>query len=75
MWCVRNVGMAECCVPFLDHCDLDLFKLFKSGAYLILFEFGIPNLTCTCIFGRRRVAYHPWVTLTLTSDLVSKIGI
>ena len=35
----------------------------------ILFEVGIPNLVCGYILGWRSVAYHFWVTLTLTSDL------
>ena len=36
----------------------------------IFFEVGIPNLVCGYILGWRSVAYHFWVTLTLTSDLV-----
>ena len=38
----------------------------------IFFEVGIPNLVCGCILGWRSVAYHFWVTVTLTlaSDLV-----
>ena len=38
----------------------------------IFFEVGIPNSMCGCILGWRSVAYHFWVTvtLTLTSDLV-----
>ena len=39
----------------------------------IFFEVGIPNLMCGCILGWRSVAYHFWVTLTLTSDLVCRI--
>ena len=41
----------------------------------IFFEVGIPNLVCGCILGWRSVAYHFWVTvtLTLTSDLVFRI--
>ena len=39
----------------------------------ILFEVGIPNLMCGCILGWRSVAYHFWVTVTLTSDLVFRI--
>ena len=37
----------------------------------IFFEVGIPNLVCGCILGWQSVAYHYWVTvtLTLTSDL------
>ena len=38
----------------------------------IFFEVGIPKLVCGCILGWRSVAYHFWVTvtLTLTFDLV-----
>ena len=37
-----HLGMAECRIPFLGHCDLDLvFGIIVSGAYLILFEVGI----------------------------------
>ena len=32
----------------------------------IFFEVGIPNLICGCILGWRCVAYHFWVTVTLT---------
>ena len=41
----------------------------------IFFEVKIPNLVCGCILWWRSVAYHFWVTvtLTLTSDLVSRI--
>ena len=39
----------------------------------IFFEVGIPNLVCGCILGWRSVAYHFWVTVTLTSDLVFRI--
>ena len=39
----------------------------------IFFEVGIPNLVCGCILGWRSVAYHNWVTVTLTSDLVFRI--
>ena len=41
----------------------------------IFFEVGIPNLVCGYILGLRSVAYHFWVTvtLTLTSDLVFRI--
>ena len=40
----------------------------------MLFEVGIPHLVCGCILAWKSVAYHPWVpvTLTLTSDLVSR---
>ena len=39
----------------------------------IFFEVGIPNLVCGCILGWRSVAYHFWVTVTLTSDLDFRI--
>ena len=39
----------------------------------IFFEVGIPNLVCGCILGWRSDAYHFRVTVTLTSDLVSRI--
>ena len=39
----------------------------------IFFEVGIPNLMCGCILGWRSVAYHFWVTVTLTSDLAFRI--
>ena len=43
----------------------------------IFFEVGIPNMVCRCILRWRSVAYYFLVTVTLilTSDLVSKIGI
>ena len=49
MW--LHLGIAECHVPFLGYCDLDL--LFKNnrvlGISLILFEVGISNLVGGCI--------------------------
>ena len=47
-----------------------VFRIIVSGAYLILFEVGIPNLVSGCILGWRSDAYHFWVTVTVTSDLV-----
>ena len=44
--------------------------IIVSGAYLILFEKGIPKLVCECILGWLSVLYHLRVTVTLTSDLV-----
>ena len=46
-----------------------------SDLSLTFFEVGIPNLVCGCILGWRSVAYHFWVsvTLTFTSDLVFRI--
>ena len=52
-----------------------IFRIIVSGAYLLLFEVGIPNLVCECILKWRIVPLHFPVTVTLTSDLVSKIGI
>ena len=49
-----------------------VFRIIVSGAYLILFEIGIPNLVCGCILGWQSATYHFRVTLTLTSDLVSQ---
>ena len=56
------------------------FDLVFSNNYiwsisLILFEVGIPNLVCECILEWRIVPFHFPVTLTLTSDQVSRIGI
>ena len=39
----------------------------------IFFEVGIQNLVSGYILGWRSVAYHFWVTVTLTSDLVLRI--
>ena len=39
----------------------------------IFFEIRIPNLVCKCILGCLSVTNHFWVTVTLTSDLVSRI--
>ena len=32
MW--MNIGMAKCHIPFSGHCDLDLFRIYVSGANL-----------------------------------------
>ena len=37
---------------------------------LYFFKVGISNLECGCILGWGSVAYHFWVTVALTSDLV-----
>ena len=42
---------------------------------LLLFEVGIPKLECECILEWRIVPFHFPVTVTLTFDLVSRIGI
>ena len=78
------IGMVECCVPFrvsdldlwpsssLGHCDLDLvFRIWCISP--IFFEVETPNLECACTLGWRIVVYNFWVTVILTSDLVSKI--
>ena len=39
---------------------------------LILFEVGISNLVCRCILRLGSGAYRNWVTVTLTSDIVSR---
>ena len=64
--------------------DLDLRILVWSTS-LTFFKVGIPNLVCTCILDGnlvfecilkwRIVTFHFQVTVTLTSDLVSRIGI
>ena len=42
---------------------------------LIFFEVGIPNLVCKCTLESRIVPIHFPVTVTLTSDLVSRVCI
>ena len=39
----------------------------------IFFEVGILNLVCGCFSGWPSVAYHFWVTVTSTSDLVFRV--
>ena len=67
--------MMECHVSVLGHCNLDIIsRINLSGEYpSILFEVGIPNFVYGCIFGWSYVAYHFWVTVILTYDLVSRI--
>ena len=42
-------------MPFLGHCDLDLWPGFKNycvgSISLIFLELGIPNLVSGCILG------------------------
>ena len=45
----------------------------RIGITSIFFEVGIPNFMCGCILGWPSVAYHFWVTVTLTSDLIFRI--
>ena len=68
-----HLAMAECHIPFRVNVTLTsdlVLIIIVSGAYLILFEIGIPNLVCECILGWWSVLYHLRVSVTLTSDLV-----
>ena len=42
-----------------------VFRMIVSNISLILFEVGIPNLVCGCIFGWRSVKYPVWGHLDL----------
>ena len=72
-----HLGMTECHISFLGHCDLDLQPSFKNFCFqsisLILFEVGIPNLVCGAILGWQSVVFHFRITVTLTSDIVFRI--
>ena len=48
-----HLGMAEWREPFSGHCDLlpSLKKNCVRSISLILFEVGIRNLLCGCIYG------------------------
>ena len=53
-----------------------VFRIIVSRAYLfILFEVGVPNLVCGCILGYPSVVCYHWVTVNLTTHLVSRICI
>ena len=62
-----------------------VLRIIVSGAHHTFFKVGIPNLVCKCILDGnlvcecilkwRIVTFHFQVTVTLTSDLVSRIGI
>ena len=70
-----HIGMTECHISFWVTVTLTLtsdlvFRIIVSGAYLIFFEVGIPNLVCECIMGWRCVTYYFQVTVTLTCDLL-----
>ena len=54
--------------------DLVFYNYRVRSISLVLFEVGISNLVCECIFGWGSVAYHNWVTVTLnfTSDQISR---
>ena len=60
----------ECRISFLGHCDLDLLPRFqKNSVWSIspsLFEVGIPILVGICTLGWQSVAFHFWVSVTLT---------
>ena len=67
------LGMANCCIPFLGHCDLNsdlVFRIIMLGAFFsILFELGLPNLVCGCIFGWQSVMYQ-FCDLDLNSRII-----
>ena len=70
-----HLGMGECHILYQFWVTVALISdlvsiIILSGAYLILFDIGIPILVCECILGWWSVLYHLWVTVTLTSDLV-----
>ena len=52
-----------------------VFGIIVFGAYLILFEIGIPNLVCGSILGWWSVVYYLRITVTLnlTSYLVFRL--
>ena len=64
-WSLTNYFRATVTLTF----DLVLI-IIVSGAYLILFEKGIPSLVCECILGWLSVFDNLGVTVTLTSDQV-----
>ena len=45
----------------------------RIGITSIFFEVGIKNLVYGCFLGWPSVAYHFWVTVILTSDLIFRI--
>ena len=68
-----HLGMVESHILFSATVTLTsdlVLIIIMSGAFLILFEKGIPNLVCECILGWLSVLYHLRVTVTLTPDLV-----
>ena len=61
------VVAAECHIPFLGHCDLDLNLNNGVQSILpILFDIGIPNLVCGYVLGSQTVPNCFLVTVTLT---------
>ena len=55
--------------------DLVFLNNYIWSISLSLFEVGIPNLVCECILEWGIVPFYFLVTVTLISDLVSRIGI
>ena len=75
-WCIlgwQRVAYYFWVTVTLPWTSVLILRISMSGAYLILFEVGIPNLQCACVLGWQSVADHSWVNVT--SDLVSRIGI
>ena len=52
-----------------------VLRILVWSTSLTFFKVGIPNLVCKCILKWRIVTFHFPVTVTLISDLVSRIGI
>ena len=76
-----HIVMVECRVPCTAHCGLkfDLLPRFLNiyiwSISLLLFEVEILNSVCECILELRIIQFHFPVTVTLTSDLVSRFSI
>ena len=68
--CPRK-SVVTCRPPYTIAVDLGRKATQKQTK--IFFEVGIPNLVCGCILGWQSVAYHIWITVTLTSNLVFRI--
>ena len=55
---------------------LPFSRIVVTRAYIVFptfFEVGIPNSVCGCLLEWQSAPYHLWVTVTLTSDLISRI--
>ena len=68
-----HLGMADCPVSLWVPVTLNFDLVSRIGITSIFFEVGIQNLVCGCFLGWPSVAYHFWVTVTGTSDLVFRI--
>ena len=74
-----HIEIAKCLVTCSGHCDLDLdiwvFRIIVSGAYLLYYLRLESQIWYVDASWDESVAHHLWVpvTLTLTSDLVSRI--